>query len=276
MRVGSVSFEKYQAAENDFLIVDPDDAAEDRLASLARALCPRRRGAGADGLLRVTPEGAAHRVVVINADGGRAELSGNGLRCAARYLEDHGRVPGDGTLTLQTDAGPVAARRSDGIWSVDLGAVFAAGPTPTPEPDVELEAGGGRWRGWRVSMGNPHLVIRAPDDGPAPDLAAVGAAAARHPAFPHGVNVELARVCAADRIEARVWERGVGETRACGSGACAAAAALIGAGVVRSDVEIAMPGGSLRVRWSGRRGDAVWLSGPARRVYEGRFETIDG
>jgi diaminopimelate epimerase len=273
--VGTVAFEKYQAAENDFLIVDHDHTVGVELADLARALCPRRGGVGADGLLRVTPEAPGYRVVVINADGGRAELSGNGLRCAARYLEDRRQVPADGLLTLLTDAGPVSARRDEHGWSVDLGTVFAdSGPAPTPEPDIELDVDGRRWRGWAVSMGNPHLVIHVKDDGPAPSLARVGVAAATHAAFPEGVNVELARVRGLDHIEVRVWERGVGETRACGSGACATAAALITAGVVRSPVEIEMPGGTLGVRWDGTQGAGMWLSGPAQRVFAGRFAGI--
>lgn len=271
----TVAFEKYQAAENDFLIVDPSHTVGVDLADLARALCPRRSGVGADGLLRVTPEESGFRVVVVNADGGRAELSGNGLRCAAAYLDDRRQAPADGVLLLLTDAGPVTARRDEHGWSVDLGAVFTnSGPAPVPEPDVDLEVDGQRWRGWAISMGNPHLVIHVMDDGPAPSLAQVGFAAAAHPAFPAGVNVELARVRGLDQVEVRVWERGVGETRACGSGACATAAALITAGVVRSPVAIEMPGGTLQVRWGGALGDGMWLSGPAQRVFAGRYVVI--
>jgi len=223
----------------------------------------------------VGPDAPGYRVVVINADGGRAELSGNGLRCAAQYLQDRQLTPADGDLTLLTDTGPVRARREGAQWAVDLGAVFAAsGPPPGPEPDVALEVAGRPLRGWAVSMGNPHLVIRVMDDGPTPGLAEAGAAAAAHPAFPDGVNVELARVRGEDRVEVRVLERGVGETRACGSGACATAAALITARVVRSPVEIEMPGGTLQVRYGGAPGDGLWLSGPARRVFAGRLAEI--
>lgn len=277
--MGAVSFDKYQAAGNDFLVVLARRARGQDAAELARALCPRRDGVGADGLLWLTQdEAAGWSVAVYNADGSLAETSGNGLRCAFRYLLDHALVPGEDDLAVQSGAGPVRARREGAGLAIDMGPPRFAGDNLPPRDGevtrVRLALGRRILCGLAVSMGNPHLVIEL-DAGEAPDefpLEAAARAAEASGAFPQGVNVEVVRVLTPRRVEGRVWERGVGETRACGSGACATVGALSVLGTVRSPTEVRMPGGVLQVSWRGVPPADLWLSGPADKVFTGSWE----
>ncbi len=266
--MSSIEFDKYVALGNDFLVVDAlvHDGVDP--SALARELCRRHRGVGADGLLWITRGEGRIRVEVLNADGGTAETSGNGLRCAARWLVDRGHA-GDGeTLPLVSGAGPSPARVDGERITVSMGA-----PRFAAEPGGErFLAGETTWEGIAVSMGNPHLVVIA-DQRPADvPLEIVARAAGRLPAFPGGVNVEVADLRDPTTADVRVWERGVGETMACGSGACAVAAAARSLGRTEDPLDVRMPGGTLRVSWSGIEYDAMWLTGPAQRVFCGRTE----
>lgn len=242
---------KYQANGNDFLIVfDLVGAGAPALdASAVRALCDRHRGLGADGLIRATDggEGADLEMHLSNADGGAAETSGNGLRCLARAAVDAGVVdPVDDRITI-VDGGGVHALtlRDDGLISVDMG---------TPKVD-DLTCVPGAWSAF-VDTGNPHLVMT--DEDGALDLATVGGS------YPDR-NVELVRRGPGDgELTMRVWERGIGETLSCGSGACAVAAAASRWGLAGERVRVRQPGGALDVDLTG--GSAI-LTGPAERAY---------
>ena len=274
--MGPIDFDKYEALGNDFIVVDASALGDVDGASLAGAICERRRGVGADGLLWLVPGGDAHRVTVFNADGGLAETSGNGLRCAARWLLDHGFAAPGTDIPLVSGAGASPARVDGEEIAVNMGPPSFRDPD-LPDPgtgdvaSVELTVDGESWSGSAASMGNPHLVVRTGDDPASAPLQRIADAAGREGGFPRGVNVEVARVVTRGRVVARVWERGVGETRACGSGACAVVAALRIEGAVGAEVDVHMPGGRLRVAWTGDSKEPVWLTGPAQRVFSGRY-----
>lgn len=246
----ALTLSKHHGLANDFLVLLDLEGRVDTPPELARSLCDRRQGIGADGLITVRRADTGElRMELRNADGGIAEMSGNGIRCLAQAVELAGLVPLDGTLPVLTDAGVkrlqlVEPTGVDGVarWSVDMG-------------PAKLEEPVGR-DGVRVDMGNPHLVL--PDDGQ--DLAALGAA---HP----DLNVELVRVDGDDVVTMRVWERGVGLTQACGTGSCATAAATHAWGLTGRSVTVRNPGGELHVELAP---DTVVLTGPAQ--YVGRVE----
>lgn len=280
----TVRFAKYQGTGNDFvLVLDPRGERPFTAAEIA-ALCDRRFGVGADGVIRVTGEGsdaAPFFMDYVNADGSRAEMCGNGIRCVAALLYDEGLVPGEafpigtraGTKLVELD---VREGRLAGV-AVEMGTpAFTLASIPMRGPAWErflaepIELGPG-WvaKASAVSMGNPHLVVFLDDDPERVQVAHVGAALEHDPRFPEGTNVEFAQV-RGDRIVARVWERGSGETMACGSGACAVAVAANEAGLVPRSTVVAFPGGELSIE---RREDgSVRLSGPAARVFSGEVD----
>lgn len=252
---------KYHALGNDFLIFLDLDDRQPVGGDQARALCDRHRGVGGDGLIRLTigPDGQAH-MELFNADGGRAETSGNGLRCMVRALADAGLVP-KGESTVVTDAGPRRAwLHDDGTVTVEMGTVIVSDGGLRPgRPGLAGEAGKGR-RAAAVDVGNPHVVVEV-DDPMALDLEAE---ARPYP----GRNVELvAPGPGPGALTMRVWERGVGETTSCGSGSVAVAAAARHWGTPTTGegrpVVVHQPGGELSVRFDG--GTAL-LTGPATYV----------
>ncbi len=245
------------------------------LPSLARSLCgvgSDANRAHADGLLVVEPaEGSTGRMRVYNADGSIAEMCGNGLRCVAKLLHDR-HDAGDSFL-ISTGAGPrqvqiLSASREVSEVRIGLGRpIFEPERIPTrlhgtPPVEQPLDVDGTTWLFTCVSMGNPHAVafVNDPDDV---DVHLVGPAVERHDAFPNRTNVEFAAVLSPTQIRLRVWERGVGETAACGTGAAATAVAAILTGRADRDATISLRGGDLQISW--RRDDAeVLLTGPAR------------
>jgi len=259
-----LSFSKHEGAGNDFLVL-VDRGGRCRLGEVeARALCDRHLGIGADGLITVRPGsgGADLTMELRNADGGKAEMSGNGIRCLAQAAVDAGLVR-SGRFTVATDAGVRTveyrpAERPGRAWaSVVMGEVVVGEEEPHP---VE------GWRARRVDVGNPHLVLLGPDPDSV-DVATVGRRV--EAAQPGGVNVEfVATGPGRDELRLRVWERGVGETLACGTGSCAAAAAAHRWGLVGERVQVHNPGGVLEVVLGEEDGDPVVLAGPVRRVAE--------
>ncbi len=251
---------KHPGLGNDFLIALDRDGSLMVDADLARRLCDRRRGIGADGLILARPdgEGAAARMTLWNADGSVAELSGNGLRCLGQALLRAGWVDGDHVVV--TDVGPrrlsVIERGDDGtdVLAVELG---TARLIEVPAALGDLALPGDAPRG--VDVGNPHVVIRV-DDLDHHDPAVLGPRV--EASFPGGVNVHLVETSDRTHLSMRIWERGAGITEACGSGATAAAAALHADGLVDAVVEVAMPGGTATVAV----GDPLVLSGPATFV----------
>ena len=287
-------------AGNDFVCLDafadPALAGRDDLGRLAAAMCDRRFGIGADGLLvLIAPEpsddlraGGSVRMRMFNADGTESAMCGNGLRCIAKYVVDHGLVTpdDDGLVLVQTGAGLFRATCSwsvdaaDGVESVivdmgqpviDLEAIgvrrdqLAGGDGPV----FEIEAGGGRFRAVFVSMGNPHAVIHV-DDVQGIDLAAIGPGIEQHRAFPQRMNTHFVEVIDSNEVVMRTWERGSGITGACGSGACAVCVAGVLAGRTGRSLLAHLPGGDLQLEWSTST-DHVLMTGPAVEVFTGRW-----
>jgi diaminopimelate epimerase len=277
-----VRFAKLHGAGNDFLIVDAR-AIERDWPKVAEAICHRNLGAGADGLLLVRDSPvAALRMVLYNADGSEAEMSGNGMRCFVKYAVDRGLAqPKDGKLAVETLAGVLTTELTlkDGrVQSVRVGMGkprFAPQEIPVaieaepPIRDYALSVDGETIAITCVSMGNPHAVqfIESPVAEYA--LLELGPKVEHHPLFPRRVNFSVARVLARDRIEARTWERGVGETLACGTGVSAVMVSARLAGRVDNKATLRQPGGDLVVQWDGA--GEVYLSGPAVEVFEGEW-----
>jgi diaminopimelate epimerase len=274
-------FVKMQGAGNDYVYVDcirqppPRDPP-----ALSRAVSDRHFGVGGDGLILICPsERADARMRMYNADGSEAEMCGNGVRCVAKYVYDHGlaRKPvltietGRGVLTLEleVDGGKVRQVR------VDMGEpILQAERIPTtlagnPPLDVPLEVGGRTLKVSCVSMGNPHCVTFA-DEITDAQVLGLGPLAEHHPAFPRRANVEFVRVNWPDDVTLRVWERGSGETLACGTGACAVAVAGVLTGRTGRRVTAHLPGGDLRLHWS-ESDNHVYLTGPAVEVFSGEW-----
>jgi diaminopimelate epimerase len=245
---------KWQGLGNHFAIVElpPWPLTPERV----RLLCDPALGLGADGVLEVSLADDVVAVVVHNRDGSIAEVSGNGTRIAVAYAAER---LGRSELRVRTGAGLGEARiGSDGRISVRLGEASLAGP----QEDLEAPDPGVAYR--FVSTGNPHCVLTVADPSSF-DLAENGPRLERHPRFPERTNVEAVAPLDRHRLRMRVWERGVGETLACGSGACAAAVAAIVDGHCESPVTVEMPGGSVEVAVDDALG--LTLTGTAQRVY---------
>ena len=288
MTVISLDFWKMHGSGNDFVVTAPPpqpELSDADWAALARQICDRHLGVGADGLILSLPSAAAdRRMRIFNADGSEAEMCGNGIRCFVKFVLDGGAVEAaDGAVTVETmpavlptraafdEAGRVTrVRVSMGTPALRPQDLDARVEQEAPVLDLPLDAAGESLRVTLVSMGNPHavqLIEGAPADY---RLERIGPAVERHPLFTNRTNFEVVRVLDRAHIEMRVWERGVGETLACGSGASAAVVAARLHGLVDDAVEVAMPGGALRIDWDGT-GD-VDLEGPATRVFEARWD----
>jgi len=278
-----MKFVKMHGTGNDFVLLEAQTNERD-WPTLAQAVCDRHFGVGADGLILVLPSARADvRMRIFNPDGSEAEMCGNGLRCIVKYAVEGGLArPRDGRVDVETLAGVLAAQTfGDGRTvervRVSMGVPrFAPAEIPVlveaepPIVDLPLEVASRSLRLTCLSMGNPHAVHFV--DGPVADfpLEEIGPLVEHHPLFPQRINFEVARVQASDRIEARVWERGVGTTLACGSGASATMVAARRHGLVRERVDITLPGGTLVVEWDGK--GEVHLTGPAERVFAGEWE----
>lgn len=279
-------FTKLHAVGNDFLVVEAEAVpGGSALADLARALCDRHYGAGADGLVVVARGGAdvdcSSRI--FNADGSEAEVSGNGTRCLAAWLDVEGHwPPGADAVRVATVAGVKRVRIVERVGGVrrlemEMGAPrLASAQVPMlVDPPLErvvaheLEVGGASYRVTALSIGNPHCSIMV-DDLDAIDWRAVGAEIERHAAFPERVNVEFVQVEGPDRIRVRFWERGVGVTLSSGTGASAATVAAVLNGLAGRRVTVETPAGPLEATWREEDG-VVLLSGPAEAVYSGTW-----
>lgn len=231
---------KFNGTRNEFVLVDARSTPLADLEHFARRVCDAVTGFGADGLLVVLPsEWADARVRIINADGSEPEMCGNGIRCVARYLDEH---DGRASALLETVAGPiqtsVLAREPEYRVSVELNA-----------PRIgEAHEVAGFWA-IPVDVGNPHVVIFVDNLG-AIDIASLGPRIERDARYPRGTNVHFARVTGRAALEVIHWERGAGATQACGTGAVACAAAAIATRGLRSPVELRVPGGVLSVAWT--------------------------
>ena len=270
-------FSKMHGLGNDFVVADATRSPLPNAGQIRR-LADRREGVGCDQvLMAVRPRNAGTDlgVAIYNADGSRAEQCGNGMRCMAVFARERGLVASD-EITFEMPGGRVRAAIGDsGSVSVCMGVPrLDPGDVPIESPrraaSYRLDIDGEEVRFAAVSMGNPHAVVRVPDVAAAP-VARLGPALQAHPFFPEGVNVGFAQLLTRDRLRLRVFERGVGETRACGSGACAAVVAGRLSGDLDASTRVELPGGGLRIEWEGE-GEAVWMTGPTAWVFDSEIE----
>jgi diaminopimelate epimerase len=287
----SIEFTKMHGLGNDFVVVDGVTQRVDLGPERIRALGDRHTGIGFDQLLVVeTPDNpeADFRYRIFNVDGSEAEQCGNGARCFARFVRDR-QLTRKRTMVLETSTGTISCTVHGDRVEVDMGEpVFRPDaipfdprhaepldpPAETPARrwalDLGPERGGERVELVPVSMGNPHAVVFV-DDVAAADVAGTGAAVQAHAAFPESVNVGFCQIVDAGFARLRVYERAVGETRACGSGACAAVAAAVALSRAGPRVKVSLPGGKLRIEWQGP-GHGTRMAGPAETSFEGRLE----
>jgi len=272
----SLKFTKMQGLGNDFVVLDGVRQNLSLDAATIRALADRRLGVGCDQVLVVEPAqgDADFRYRIFNADGGEVEQCGNGARCFVVFVRDHG-LSAKREIRVETAGGVIVPRLAeDGNVTVDMGLPrFAAADVPfldgSGATEETLEVDGVRVVVSVLSMGNPHAVQLVADIDRAP-VTTQGPRIEHHPSFPNRVNAGYMQVVDRDTIRLRVWERGAGETLACGTGACAAAVAGIRLGHLDSPVRVITRGGELRIAWAGE-GTPVMMTGPAVTVYEGEW-----
>lgn len=273
-------FAKYQGTGNDFVMfADPGDGL--RLTpELVRVLCDRRFGIGADGVIRVSPSGGDAELFMdyVNSDGSIGEMCGNGIRCLALFARAEGMAAGD-EIVVDTRAGIKTVMIVDEHIRVDMGApVFEPRRIPvewegSDALHAKIELADDMLEAACVSMGNPHAVLFVADPGVIP-VHSLGRAIENHSMFPNKTNVEFVAVESPERIHMRVWERGSGETLACGTGACAGAVAARLLGGADAGITVVLPGGELQIRWDGSVDDEapVFLTGTAEHVFSGDID----
>ena len=251
---------------NDFVVIDARATPVDMPISRAAAIANRRTGIGCDQLIMLEPSAVATvKMRIFNADGGEVEACGNATRCVALLME--------GAATIETLAGILHTTPGDAQATVILGQpafdwelIPIAMPIDTFDMPVSWE---GLDHPMAVNVGNPHVIFFV-DDGDAIDLARLGPLIENDPLFPERINVNVATVTGPNSLSLQVWERGVGLTRACGTGACATAVAAIRSRRAASPVTVSLPGGDLIIEWSD--GDAIMMSGPAAHVFSGQAD----
>lgn len=269
--MSELHFTKMHGCGNDFIFLDCLEQEIDDLGKLAGRLCDRRFGIGADQLLTVHPSKIADfRMEIYNADGGRVEMCGNGIRCFAKYVYDHA-LTDKKELTVETLAGIIRPRLVGDQVEVDMGEPILEGRKIPVNADGKilnypLEVDGKRYEVSCVSMGNPHCVLYL-DGLDRLDLERIGPRFEHHSFFPKRVNTEVVKVLGPQEIRMRVWERGVGETWACGTGACAAAVAGVLTGNNGRKVTVHLRGGDLLIEW--RDNNRVYMTGGAEEVFKG-------
>jgi diaminopimelate epimerase len=274
-------FTKMHGIGNDYVYVDCTKEKVEDPSGVARKVSDRHFGIGSDGLILIKPsEQADFTMDMYNADGSSGAMCGNGIRCVAKYVYDHGMTDkeeirietrcGIKTLKLKTENGKVKEAR------VDMGApILEAEKIPIVSENERvisepIVAAGLTYRMTGVSMGNPHAVVFLSENPEHFPLEAVGPVFEHHERFPDRINTEFAFVLNEHEIRMRVWERGSGETLACGTGACATGVAGILNGFVKSPVTVHLTGGDLTIEWEGE-GKSVFMTGPAAEVFEGEI-----
>jgi len=288
-----IRFTKMQGAGNDFIVLDETQGRLGLTPAQYRFLADRHFGVGADQILTVRPspaEGIDFEYVIHNADGGEVEQCGNGARCFARYVRDKGLTDKD-ALRVQTVKGVISPRLTpDGRVTVDMGRPrFAPAEIPFDAAGLTPVAQGSGEK-WPLaldntehdatvfvataSMGNPHAVQLVDDVDTAP-VATIGPLVERHARFPQRVNAGFLQIVSRGEVRLRVFERGTGETLACGTGACAAVVSGIRLGLLDTRVDVHTRGGLLTIAWAGGADDAVFMTGPATTVFEGQIDIPD-
>ncbi|HEY3048130.1 MAG TPA: diaminopimelate epimerase [Polaromonas sp.] len=291
-----IRFTKMQGAGNDFVMLDETRAPLGLTTAQYRFLADRHFGVGADQILSVRPapkdaaEGVDFEYVIHNADGGEVEQCGNGARCFVRFVREQGLTTKD-AVRVKTLGGVIEPRmQADGRVTVDMGApVFELARIPFDAAGLTPQAAGS-WEKWplaleeraqaaplliaALSMGNPHAVQLVEDVDTAPVLQ-IGPLIENHPRFPRRVNAGFMQMVSRSQIRLRVYERGAGETLACGTGACAAAVAGMRWGLLDTRVEVLTRGGQLTIEWSGQLDAPVMMTGPATTVFESEIDIPD-
>ena len=271
-------FTKMQGAGNDFVVFDGVSRPIDLSTDQYRAIADRHFGVGCDQILLVEPPtrpDTDFRYRIFNADGGEVQQCGNGARCFVRFVHEKGLTP-KREIRVETASGIIVPKlEADGRVTVDMGPPrFAPAGIPFDAPEQRttypLEVAGRTLEISALSMGNPHAVWLVDDVDTAP-VAELGPLIERHPRFPERVNAGFMQIVGRDEIRLRVFERGSGETLACGTGACAAAVAGMTRGLLDAAVTVHARGGDLTLRWAGE-GQSVFLTGPAVTVFHGEIE----
>ena len=260
-------FTKYHGLGNDFIFLDGPAAlsVKDPVA-LARRLCDRRLGIGADGLILLLPSDKADvRMRIINSDGSEAEMCGNASRCVPLHLLRTGQLQ-QHCVTLETLAGLIKTEVLDlekGLVRVNMGV-----PRQT-QLEFSVRAAGQNWVGTKVSMGNPHFVVVV-DEAENFPVAELGPVLETHPSFPQKTNVEFVQILDKNTVRMRVWERGAGITQACGTGACATAVACVLNRLTAPRLTVVLDGGKLEIEWPEQQ--EIFMTGPAQQVFEGEID----
>lgn len=275
-----MKFTKMQGLGNDYVYVNCMEQMVEDAAETARRVSDRHLGIGSDGLILICPSDKADfEMRMYNADGSRGEMCGNGIRCVGKYVYDYGltdktslsveTLGGIKHLFLEVEDGKVSLVKVDmgpAILEPEKIPVTAEGSRVVDEP---LQVDGKTFRMTCVSMGNPHAVIYV-DDVQGMDLEKTGPSFENHERFPNRINTEFAHVLDRNTVEMRVWERGSGETLACGTGACAVAVASILNGYTEDQVTVRLLGGDLKIEWD-REANKVYMTGPAEVVFDGEI-----
>jgi diaminopimelate epimerase len=280
-----IPFTKMHGLGNDFIVIDAREIPPDDLPGLSARMCNRRFGIGADQILLLEKSAVADfRMRIFNADGSEVEMCGNGVRCLAKYVWDRG-ISSKDILDIETLAGIIRPEKSGDMVKVDMGEpVFDPESIPVhlPHPssfilhpsggivDYPLQIADREFKITCVSMGNPHAVIVVDDVANFP-VTYYGPMIETHPIFPRKINVEFIELISEKEITMRVWERGSGETMACGTGASAAAVVLNLKGLSGRDVTVHLLGGDLMIAWS--PDNHVYMTGPAVEVFEGVYNS---
>jgi diaminopimelate epimerase len=259
---------------NDMIVIDSLRGGFVPTAKQARFLCERRRGIGADQILVLLPSKKADfRMRIFNQDGSEVEMCGNGIRCLALYIRDRG-LSKKNPLAIETLAGIIRPRIVGRKVRVDMGEpIFEPAKVPVKVrgkhkvQNAILRIDDDAFPMSALSMGNPHCVIPVENVDDVP-LAMIGPRIEHHPSFPRRTNVEFVQALSRTRLKVRVWERGAGATLACGTGACAAAVAMMDRGKADRKVTMTLPGGDLEIKWD-QKTNHVWMTGPAVEVFNG-------
>lgn len=270
-------FTKMHGIGNDFIVMDAIHNTIENPGALAKRLCERRFSIGADGLILICKSDIADaKMRIFNSDGSEAEMCGNGIRCAAKYIYDYGIVKKDEfsidtldgvktVLLVIKDGKAVSVTVNMGSPSFDPAKV----PVDAPSNEVDVEIEGVKMHFFCVNMGVPHAVTFdiLPERA---QFLRLGEIMEKHPLFPAKTNVEFCRVDDRNNVTVKVWERGAGETLACGTGSCSVLAAGYKLGLIESRADIHLPGGTLNDRWA--KDGNIYMTGPAETVFEGEIE----
>lgn len=276
--MNTLRFSKMHGLGNDFIVINAIDQTVTLSESQIRFLADRRFGVGCDQVLLVEKPQSAEadfRYRIFNADGGEVAQCGNGARCFARFVRNHGLSDKD-TIAVETASGLIyPTLQADGSVTVDMGKpVFVPSQIPFSAEEqantyMLTLPGHGKVEISALSMGNPHAVMLVEDVDNAP-VAEIGPLVESHERFPERVNAGFMQLLDAGHIRLRVFERGSGETFACGTGACAAVVSGIHRGLLSTEVSVALPGGQLQISWPDEQ-SSVWMTGPAEQVFDGEI-----